>query len=152
MLRGVIGDAAFWSGIQAYYRRHQNGNAATADFRRAMEQASGRELAWFFEQWLTRGGFLKLRARWSHDASANELRLDLEQLQPGASFRAPIDVAIAVGGEPRPRIERVELEARRQTLRLPLDRRPKDVRLDPHALVLMDADVARAAGDTSADR
>ena len=44
MLRGIVGDAAFWSGIQAYYRRHQNGNATTAT-RRAMEQASGLEPA-----------------------------------------------------------------------------------------------------------
>jgi aminopeptidase N len=152
MLRGVVGDAAFWSGIQAYYRRHQNGNATTADFRRAMEQASGRELGWFFEQWLTRGGFLKLRARWSHDASAKQLRLDLEQLQAGTAFRVPIDVALAVEGEPRPRIERLELGERRQTLRLPLDRQPKRVELDPRAFVLMDADVAHAVGDRQPDR
>ena len=64
----------------------------------------------------------------------------------------PIDVAMAVEGEPRPRIERVELDAQRQTLTLPLDRRPKHVELDPRAFVLMDADVARAEGDRQADR
>ena len=60
MLRGIVGDAAFWTGIRDYYRSYQNKNATTADLRRALEQASGRELAWFFDQWLTRGGFPKL--------------------------------------------------------------------------------------------
>ena len=146
MLRGIVGDAAFWSGIRAYYRRHQNGNATTADFRRAMEQAAGRELGWFFEQWLMRGGFLKLQARWSHDAAAWKLRLDVEQLQPGPPFRVPVEVAVTVEGEPRPRVERVELGEKRQTVTLPLERPPKSVVLDPHAFVLMDADVARGEG------
>jgi aminopeptidase N len=146
MLRGIVGDAAFWSGIRAYYRSHQNGNATTADFRRAMEQAAGRELSWFFEQWLTRGGFLKLRVRFTHDAAAKQLRLDVEQLQPGPAFRVPVDLAVSVEGEPRPRLERIELSDKRQTLRLPLDRQPKSVALDPHAFVLMDTDVARAEG------
>ena len=146
MLRGIVGDATFWSGMSTYYRSHQNGNATTADFRRAMEQAAGRELSWFFEQWLTRGGFLKLRARFTYDAAAKQLRLDVEQLQPGPAFRVPVDLAVGVEGEPRPRLERIEVSDKRQTLTLPLDRQPKSVVLDPNAFVLMDADVARAEG------
>jgi len=60
MLRGLIGDAAFWTGIRDYYKTFRDSNATTADFRRTMEQASGQELGWFFDQWLTRGGFPKL--------------------------------------------------------------------------------------------
>ena len=142
MLRGIVGDAAFWSGIRDYYHRHRNGHATTADFRRAMEQAAGRELGWFFEQWLTRGGYLKLRARWAHDASSKQLRLDVEQLQPGPPFRVPVELAVSVDGEPRPRVERIELGEARQVVTLPLDRQPKAVVLDPNAFVLMEADVA----------
>jgi aminopeptidase N len=144
MLRGIVGDAAFWSGIRDYYRRHQNGHATTADFRGAMERASGLELAYFFEQWLTRGGYLKLRARWSHDAAAGELRLQLEQLQPGPAFRVPMDLQLELEGEPRPRLERIELTRPLETVRVRAARAPKAVRLDPRAFVLMDADLAPA--------
>jgi len=44
MLRGVLGQDAFQRGIRAYYARHFNGNATTADFRQAMEEASGQKL------------------------------------------------------------------------------------------------------------
>jgi aminopeptidase N len=101
MLRGIVGDAAFWTGTRDYYRSYQNKNATTADLRRAMEQASGRELAGFFDQWLTRGGFPKRRALWSYDASAKQLRLDVEQLQAGPLFRLPIEVGIEVDGSTR---------------------------------------------------
>jgi aminopeptidase N len=144
MLRGVIGDTAFWTGVRDYYRRYRDGNATTADFRHAMEQASGQQLGWFFDQWLTRGGFPKLRARWSYDTAAKQLRLDVEQLQPGPPFRLPIELSLEFESEPRTRNERIEVWQQRETLTLPLDRRPKVVTLDPRTYVLMDAEIARA--------
>ena len=143
MLRGIIGDAAFWTGIRDYYKRFRDGNATTADFRRTMEQASGQELGWFFDQWLTRGGFPKLSTRWSYDAPAKKLRLDVEQLQPGPPFRLPIELRLELEGEPRPRMERIDVRERRETLTLPLERQPKALSLDPRMYVLMDAELAR---------
>lgn len=145
MLRGVVGDAAFWQGIREHYRRHRDGHATTADFRRVMEEASGLELSWFFDQWLTRGGMLNVRARWHHDVTAGVLRLQLEQLQAGAPYRMPIEVAFAVEGEAEPRVERLDLRERRQGFSFPLAARPGAVRLDPRDFVLMTADVAEEA-------
>ena len=67
MLRELVGDEPFWAGIRAYYARHRDGSATTADFRRAMEEASGRDLEVFFDQWLRRGGGLELDVSWSWD-------------------------------------------------------------------------------------
>jgi len=144
MLRGLIGDAAFWTGIRDYYKTFRDSNATTADFRRTMEQASGQQLGWFFDQWLTRGGLPKLSTRWSYDAKAKQLRLDIEQLQSGPAFRLPIELAIDVEGDPRPRLERIDVQKPRETLTLPLDGQPKSVTLDPRTYVLMDAEIASA--------
>ena len=144
MLRGLIGDAAFWTGIRDYYKTFRDSNATTADFRRTMEQASGQELGWFFDQWLTRGGFPKLSTRWSYDAKAKQLRLDVEQLQAGPPFRLPIELAIDVEGDPRPRNDRIDVQTPRETLTLSLDGQPKSVTLDPRTYVLMDAEIASA--------
>ena len=144
MLRGLIGDAAFWTGIRDYYRRFRDSNATTADFRRTMEQASGQDLAWFFDQWLTRGGFPKLRARWSYDAPAKQLRLDVEQLQPGPPFRLPIELASSSKATPAPAPSASKSGKQRETLTLALDRQPKSVTLDPRTYVLMDSAIAAA--------
>ena len=143
MLRGVVGDAAFWTGVREYYRLYRDANATTADFRRCMEQASGRELAWFFDQWLTRGGFPKLRVRWSYDAAAKQLRIAAEQLQAGPPFRLPIELGLEVEGEPRPRTERIEIQQQRETVTLALDKPPRSFALDPRTYLLMDAEVTR---------
>jgi aminopeptidase N len=142
MLRGIVGDAAFWTGIRDYYLRHRDGNATTADFRRAMEQASGRELSWFFDQWLTRGGFPKLRARWSYDAA--EEAPARRGAAPVRRTLPPADrVALEVEGEPGPRIEWIEVKEQRETVTLALDKPPTSVVFDPRTYVLMDADVVR---------
>lgn len=144
MLRGIVGDTAFWTGVRDYYQRYRDRNATTADFRRAMEEASGKELGWFFDQWLTRGGFLKVRAQWSYDASAKEVRIEVEQLQAGAPLRMPIEVGIATDGETVLRSAAIEIKEQRQVLTIPLDRAPKSVTLDPRTFVLMEAELAQA--------
>ena len=144
MLRGVVGDETFWAGIREYYRRYRDKNASTADFRRVMEERSGRELGWFFDQWLHRGGLLKVKARWSWDATAHVLRLDLEQAQAADPFRMPIEVAIEVAGDAERRTERIELRERQQSFTIPLDGEPRSVALDPRELVLMDSEIGPA--------
>lgn len=106
-----------------------------------MEEASGRDLGWFFDQWLTRGGFLKLRTRWNYDEAAKVVRLEVEQLQAGAPFRMPIEVGFDMVGEATPRTAKIEIRNQKESLTIPVDRAPKAVTLDPRTLVLMDADV-----------
>jgi aminopeptidase N len=52
LLREELGDDAFWRGLRAYTRAHDLGSVTTADFRAAMEAASGRELGSFFREWV----------------------------------------------------------------------------------------------------
>ena len=72
MLRGVIGNATFWAGIREYYRRYRDANAGTEDLRRVMEETSGADLAWFFQQWLHRPGSPAVSGGWTYDAAAGK--------------------------------------------------------------------------------
>src|SRR6056297_974128 len=56
MLRDEIGAAAFDSAIQGFYTAQMHQVAGWDDLRVAFEEAAGRELGWFFDQWLTRSG------------------------------------------------------------------------------------------------
>jgi len=144
MLRGVVGDAAFQRGIRAYYQRHFNANATTADFRRAMEEASGRALGWFFDQWLYRPGDLKVAGQWRYDANTRKLHLTLEQVQGDAAlFTMPIEVAVQLPGQAAPVIHRIQLSARQQLFTIDAPAEPTDVRLDPDHWVLMEGTVSK---------
>lgn len=144
MLRGVVGSEAFQRGIRTYYQRHFNANATTADFRRAMEGASGRELGWFFDQWLYRPGTLEIAGRWSYDARARQVRIALDQVQTdGSEFRMPIEVAVHYRGQAVPAIHRLELNARANAFTIDAPSEPDDVRLDPNRWVLMKSTLQR---------
>ncbi len=140
MLRGVIGSEAFQRGIRAYYARHFNGSATTADFRRAMEEASGQELGWFFEQWLYKPGTLKVNGTWTYDATARQVRISLDQMQTdGSLFTMPVQVGMYSKGQPAPAMERVQMSAKSNVFTINAPTEPEDVRLDPNLWVLMDA-------------
>lgn len=52
LLREELGERAFWRGIRAYTRAFYGHSVVTADFRVAMERASGRDLSAFFSRWV----------------------------------------------------------------------------------------------------
>src|SRR5262249_4205247 len=52
------------TGPRDYYRRYRDNSASTADFRRVMEEASGQDLGWFFDQWLYRPGSPVVEGGW----------------------------------------------------------------------------------------
>jgi aminopeptidase N len=137
MLRGVIGTEAFWTGIRDYYRRYQNQNASTDDFRLVMERVSGKDLRWFFAQWLTRSGVPALTGTWHYDAAAKQIVVEVTQSQAGDVYRLPIDIAIARQAG-APRVEKVELIAKSGRFTFAADAEPADVVLDPETWLLME--------------
>lgn len=136
MLRGMLGDTVFFDAIRRYYRRHEHATARTAQLRRALEEASGRELGWFFEQWVFRPGHPRFRVEWHWNAQARQAEVTLEQVQPAEwpTFRLPVTLEFETPDGPVRKS--VELDERRETLRFPLPAPPSALRLDPEGWVL----------------
>jgi aminopeptidase N len=135
MLRGRIGDDKFWAGIRDYYSRYRNGNATTADLRRVMEENSGVDLGWFFDQWLYRAGSPVVEGSWHYDADAKKVELSLAQTQAGPAYRLPMEIGIAGITAP----EKIEFTQKQQHFEFPVDAEPASVTLDPNTWLLMDA-------------
>jgi aminopeptidase N len=136
MLRALIGTEKFWEGIREYYRRYQNQNASTDDFRQVMEQVSGRDLGWFFQQWLTRSGVPKLTGTWSYEAS--KVVVELTQSQTAEPYRLTLGIGIVPTAGALPRIESVDFTDRRATFTFRAEALPFDIVLDPGTWVLME--------------
>jgi aminopeptidase N len=136
MARGLLGDAVFFGAIRRYYRRHEHGNARTLDLRRAFEDEAGRDLSWFFEQWVYRPGHPIIAVSQTWDAATSEVVVTVEQTQKAdwPSFRFPLDVAFTVGGEEVR--QRVQVIGRRETARFRLAAAPSGMRIDPDGWLL----------------
>lgn len=139
MLRGVLGDSVFFAGIARYWRDHAYGNALTSDLQRALEQESGQDLGWFFEQWVYRPGYPVYRTGLAWDEGARTATVTVEQAQNPAwpTFRMPIEFEFETAQGPVRRTGMVS--ARRETLRFELPARATAVRLDPDGWLLRGA-------------
>ncbi len=98
MLRGLIGDEAWWKGIRRYVAERQLQVVETDDFRKAMEAASGKSLKWFFDQWVYKAGHPELKVRWHFEDEDKTVRIRIEQTQKVDDqtplFRLPTTVEI----------------------------------------------------------
>ena len=143
MLRRRMGTEAFWEGISTYYERFRDGNASTADFRRAMEDVSGQDLEGFFEEWLYQGGIPTIDVSWSYDESAGEIVIEAEQTQEAYRFQLEADLEIARDDGSSIR-ERLYLTQDGGTsLRVASEGTPTDVRVDPDTWLLAQWSVTR---------
>ena len=140
MLRGMLGDEVFFAGIRGYYARFRDDVASTSDFRAVMEETSGADLGWFFEQWLHRPGYPVVTSETRWDADAGEAVVTIRQTQQAdwPVFRLPLEIEFDIGGEAERR--EVEITDREQVFRIRLPAAPSATTLDPDGFLLMRTD------------
>ena len=103
ILRETLGDEAFWKGVNIYLNAHKFGNVETADFKNALEEASGRKLDVFFKQWVYRAGFPVLEVKPVFNAGTKTLKLNIKQNnafddQETVPYQFPVEIEIQTGG------------------------------------------------------
>lgn len=140
MLRREVGLETFWDGLQAYYDRYRHRNASTSDFRRVMEEVSGRDLRSFFRQWTRRAGHPVIDGEWHYDADAGECVVQLHQVQDESPFHVPVDVAVENG---ETRTATVFMNGREVEERVDCSNAPSAISLDPHTHLLADLSMTR---------
>ncbi len=150
MLREQVGNDNFWKAINLYLTRHRFGNVETGDLQKAMEETSGQQLSWFFDQWVYGTSYPRLTVRQRYDEAKKQLVLDIEQTQKGkftpAAFRLPLELALhatapkdsEADGSPDPLADAfmtatIQIDKRRQTVTIPTTQKPLRVSFDPKA-------------------
>lgn len=98
MLKRLIGDREFHRAMSSFLRAYQFRNADTHEFRRAVEDATGRNLDWFFDQWVYKAGHPKLavRTKWVEERRAVMIEVEQTQVMDSLTgvFQFPVDVEI----------------------------------------------------------
>jgi aminopeptidase N len=138
-LRRHLGDDAFFRGLAHYLAVMRGKSAETRDLHRALEDATGRSLEAFFDQWIARAGHPSLEVSSEHDASAGLLKITVAQTQarndtPSSLFSVslPIVVVTEDGSE---RVV-LELTRPRETFAVKCAKAPRMVLVDPGSNVL----------------
>ncbi|MFC1500471.1 M1 family aminopeptidase [Candidatus Zixiibacteriota bacterium] len=141
MLRHELGDEEWWKGIREYYRRYENGNALTRDFRAVMEEMSGENLELFFQQWVFGPGQPDIRGSWIFDSEEDQIFITLDQVQESnILFDAPIEFGVVMEEGEEPVIHTFKMDDSSELFTIPVESRPFSVILDPHVWLLARVD------------
>jgi hypothetical protein len=130
MLRDTIGEEAFSKGIRRFWESYRFKQASWDGLRAAFEQASGRPLQDFFDQWLNRAGGPALSITDAKAVSGYDLpqvRLTIAQPAPAYRLRVPVELVFGKRSEMR----WVDVSRPREQVSLTVSAMPQGVRLDP---------------------
>lgn len=138
-LRQELGNGPFWSGVQDYLQRYAGRVVETDDFRKVLEAHSGRSLVKFFDQWFHAKGYPQIKIGFKYDAKRREGTFEIEQTQVDEAAGIPVfelstDVGWVIDGQSVS--VPVKLEKAKQSVVVPMEKDPEQVRFDPHAKVL----------------
>ena len=137
LLRQEIGEPAFWRALRQISSRYLGRVAGWHDLERVFQQASDRDLRWFFAQWVEEAGAPEfelsgLRVQPVHGTSGptGAIAAAVHVAQRGRPYRVPIDLEfVLAGGRAQP--VRILMANVQHEVIVPLMERPVAVRLDP---------------------
>lgn len=80
-LRSYLGDEVFFAGLNLYLTRHAYKTAEMANLRMALEEVSGEDLNWYFNQWFFGADDPTMNISFSYNYEKTKFNLCLEQTQ-----------------------------------------------------------------------
>jgi aminopeptidase N len=145
MLRRVLGEAPFWKAIGHYVRKHRAGSVETRDLARAVEEATGRSLDWFFDQWVVKAGHPELKIEYGWDADARLARFAVKQTHKVEGetplFRLPLELRFRV--RDRDVTVPIEVKDAAEVFHVPLEAEPNQAIFDTGAHTLKRAEIEK---------
>ncbi|MEQ8362014.1 MAG: M1 family metallopeptidase [Cyclobacteriaceae bacterium] len=81
MLRKHVGEVNWKKIIQRYVRQNANKLVSTADFVKVVNEVTGEQMDWFFDQWLYKIGHPVFEVTKSYDLAKKQLTLKIRQTQ-----------------------------------------------------------------------
>jgi aminopeptidase N len=138
MLRFTLGDELFWKAINHYVEKYAFQNAETNDFKIAIEEATGYNLQWFFDQWLYKAGYPEFDVQSKWDQETRNVQVTVKQTQKIDSltgiFATPVDIEVWVHDVPQ--TYRVMITKREETFSFPAYQQPQLVLFDKGSWLL----------------
>jgi aminopeptidase N len=137
MLKFVLGDEMFWKAIRHYLARYQWQNVDTSQLISAIQESTGQNLQWFFDEWVYKMGHPEFTIATTYDgAHALQMKVTQTVVTPSGAdpaqfprfFTMPVDIGITTAsGE---RVHRVMIDKLENEFTFEVDSKPLIVNFD----------------------
>lgn len=98
MLRNILGDEEFFHALSYFLHKHEFTNVVSSDFKIAIEEAAGKNLDWFFDDWVYGGGYPIFEVAYTFLKNRKLIDLSVSQVQPIIKgqdlFTLPVEITI----------------------------------------------------------
>ena len=148
MLRRELGDDSFFRSIQTYATENRGRSVVTEDLRRSIELATGRDLDWFFDQWVFHAGHPELKVSWKHHDDEHVLHVRVKQTHRGVegtmdAFR--LSTSLRVGhADGSVETRDIRIADRDQSFVFRVEKAPHWISFDPNGDILGTVTVEQA--------
>lgn len=129
MLRGLVGDEAFFAALRDYLDTYGGANASTSEFEESFEQSTGRDLSWFFDAYVYGTGEPTFQFGYQPDGDSVIVAIESDMDLP---FDVPVRLTTSDGTVDRT----VHLQDGSACVRLEAGAAVTDAALDPDLWIL----------------
>ncbi len=139
MLRHYLGDDAFFSGLNHYLNQREFKPAEYQHLRLALEEVSGKDLRWFFEQWFEEPGHPKLEIHQSYNPRSGEVKLKVEQTQNTSKYpvyQLPVTIDVYPSEDQKPKSHEITIDQVSDSFNLKVSQNPALVNFDAKKVLL----------------
>jgi aminopeptidase N len=134
MLRQLVGDEDFVKSFRRFYMNNKFKKASFYDIEKSFESVTGKDLSWFFKQWITRKGAPTLALSNVKVINKGEniysVTFDLMQTQKDKPFI--IDVPVAVVTKDTTIMKKFRMDNRNNTYKFTVKSKPVELIADPN--------------------
>lgn len=134
MLRATMGDQKFFDAMKNFLQQYAWKSVATEDFRKSCEAAAGKELRYFFLQWVESNGAPEFKLEWTILRTQKGFRVQGKISQDLDTFRMPVDLHIETDGNPEDKT--IDVMGTSSEFSVDTFGKPKKISIDPNNKVL----------------
>jgi len=140
MIRTELGDDLFWQAIHGFVNKFAHKTVETLDLIRTIEETTGRNLRFLFDQYVYRGGHPDFKVAYQWDADSHLAKITVTQTQAKAGdkssqsglfdLRIPIGIGYVENGAVSVQPITVRIHEPEQALYFPLPKKPDFISFD----------------------
>ncbi len=132
MLRFILGDDTFFRALSTFLHRHEFQPVTTQDFMKCVKDVSGKNMDWFFEQFLFKPGHAVFEVSKEWNESSGTLKMNIVQTQDKWDnvpiYKIPVNIGLYTADGKI--VKMVWLEKKTETFEFRLKSKPLLVRFD----------------------
>ena len=151
MLRGIMGDSLFFSGLRNYLNDQnlQHDYASTGSLAYHLSAVAGKDMQWFFDDWFIGEGYPNYEILWRNEVN-NQVVVTIKQKSSAAAvsfFEMPIELQLS--NSTKDTLVRIDHLFSGQDFVLRLNFTPDKLDFDPNRWILAKSKVSNVADVTN---